>query len=138
MNFNFNSPFVQGALRFGMSKLGPFLLSGATWLAAHILLWFGLPHFVPADQLQHLQDSLTKYIDGLAMTFVAIVYAWLVHRQSQGTRTLKAMLDASPVPTPDMVMDSGAIGNQTLLAAEEVTGVSVQRAAQLAGVTRLN
>src|SRR4051794_31073562 len=106
---NFNSPFVQGALRFGMSKLGPILLAGAAWLAAHIVLWVGLPHFMDAAQIAQLQGKLTEYIDGLELAGVAISYSWLVHRQSQGTRTLKAMLDAAPVSTPDMVMDSGAV-----------------------------
>src|SRR4051812_6986534 len=117
-----NSGFVQFALRFGMSKLGPLALGAATWLAAHILIWFGLPHFVDPAQLAKIQTALTESIDKFEMGMVAVCYAWIVHRQSLGVKILKQQLDSAAVPTPEMALKSGAVGNATLLAAEAVTG----------------
>jgi hypothetical protein len=116
---NLNSPFVQWALKFGLSKAGLLITAAVSWLLTHI----GLRAFVSADQLKQIQDGL----DAGGMALVALIYAWLTHRQQAGVKVLQTQLNVSWTPSKTIPVD-GVVGNSTLQAAAQVTGVPVSKA----------
>jgi hypothetical protein len=131
---NLNSSFVQWALKWGLSKVGPFAAAAGAWAGVHLVTWIGLKAYVAPDQLDKIQHGVSSGVEMITLSIAASVYAWLVHRQTVGVKILKAQLDKSPTVTPDMDLNSGAIGNNTLEAAAKVTGVPVEKAAAAAGV----
>jgi hypothetical protein len=98
-------------------------------------LWLGLAAFVDHDSLAKIQDGMQGGLNMFGTALLAAIYAWAVHRQSQGVKILKAQLDDSNTETPEMVLDSGAVGAATLQAGAAVSGVSIAKAARSAGVT---
>ena len=120
---NFNSRFVQWALRWGLSKGGIVVAAGVSWFLTHT----GIAHFVSADQLAQIQDGL----DAGGMALLACAYAWLTHRQQAGVKVLQTQLNTSKTPSKSVPVD-GVIGNRTLAAAAQVTGVQIEKAAALA------
>jgi hypothetical protein len=131
---NLNSPFVQWLLKVGMSKAGPYIAAASAWLGVHVITWLGLAAFVPADQVAKIQNGISSGVEMIALSLMASAYAWLVHRQSVAVKIFKTQLDSAPVPTPQLDLQSGAVGDATLAAAARITGVSVVEAAQTAGV----
>src|SRR6266478_5766131 len=99
---NLNSPFAQFLLKWAMSKAGPFIAAGASWLAIHIIVWTHAVNILPADAANKIQGGLESGATEFAMSLMALVYAWVVNRQSQGVMILKKQLDASPQPTPPL------------------------------------
>jgi hypothetical protein len=120
---NLNSAFVQWALRFGLSKAGILVTTGVAWALTHA----GLHAFVSADDLKQIQDGL----DAGGMALLALIYAWLVHRQQAGIKVLQTQLNVSELPSTTIPVN-GVVGNRTLAASAQITGVTVEKAKAMA------
>jgi hypothetical protein len=133
---NLNSPFVEWALKFGLSKGGVLVTTLAAQLASHIIVWCGLAAFVSNDQLVQIQGGIEQGATTFGLAILSCVYAWLVHRQAQVGNVMKQQLGiSSRIDRSHLDFSTGIPGNETLKAVAALTGVSIEKAAAAAGVT---
>jgi hypothetical protein len=125
---DFNSPLVQWALKWGLSKSGVVVTAVVTFIITHL----GLSAFIPADNLKDIQTGL----DAGGQALFAIIYVWLVHRNQMNATVLKTQINVGRIDARRRGENAGTlpvdtttpVGNNTLQAVAVLTGVSVERA----------
>lgn len=118
-----------------MSKSGPYITAGAAWLGVHAVTWLGLRAFVSPDQVAQIQNGLSSGVEMIALSLMASAYAWVVKKQTDAVKIVKAQVELNPTRTPGIDHSTGAIGSATLNGLAQITGVSIERAATAARVS---
>ncbi len=129
MNDLLNSPFVNKLLRFAMSKSGPWIAIGASWLAVHLVTWLGLPLFMSPDAIHQIQGGLEMGANTFAAALVAGLYGWVSNRMKRGVKTLQVIHNDVAVRNGlPQIEVTGIPGNNTIYAVAQTSNVPVSHA----------
>jgi hypothetical protein len=126
MDWLLNSGFVNYLLKLAFSKSGVVARHVATALVGAVVAKVGSDTISAGDQAT-IGNAITSGITAVfSLGWVGLQY-WLNLRSAKAQAVVQTMLNQSPVSSGKPILKvDGVIGNNTILAAQAVTGVNAQ------------